>query len=399
MRVLALTNLYPNPWQPQRATFNRLQFRMMGQNHCSVHIIAPIAWPDEFRARRSGKLALPLSRRVELDGLKVDHPRVYHIPGMLRSYYGRFFYWSVRRTFRRVLEEFEPTIVYAPWVYPDGWAAIRLAREAGLPVVLQALGSDVLLMDQNPGRRAGTVEALRSADGIVAVSQNLADRMMGLGTNPERIRVVYNGLERQLFHPGPKADARQAIEMSGPGPHLLFVGNLVPVKGIDVLLKACSKLRTDGRDFRLHMVGEGPLRQPLANLSRTLEIADRVQWHGSIPQIQLPNWYRAADLLVLPSRSEGVPNVLLEASGCNTPWVATRVGGIPEIQHLGVNRIVAPESADELANAIAMMLLSPSKFGQVPHLPEEAVQQTSEFLQEIEDAVERGRKPAMLCNH
>lgn len=384
MRVLALTNLYPNPWQPQRATFNRLQFRVLAENHCPVRVIAPIAWPDELQARRSGKPALPPGRRVELDGLTVDHPRVFHTPGMLRGWYGRFFYWSVRSAFRRVVREFEPTIVYAPWVYPDGWAAIQLAREAGLPVVLKAHGSDVLLLDQHPSRQAGTVEALRSADGIIAVSQNLADRMIDLGADPERVRVVYNGLDKTLFCPGSKSEARKALGIKGTSPQLLFVGNLAPVKGIDVLLKACGRLKEQDQDFRLHIVGEGPLRQSLSSISQTLGIADRVEWHGSVPQAQLPQWYRAADLLVLPSRSEGVPNVLLEASGCNTPWVATRVGGIPEIEHLGVNRIVAAESFDELASAIEAMLDVTSTGGESPHSPEEAVLEMWEFLAEVE---------------
>src|SRR6185503_6162554 len=110
-----------------------------------------------------------------------------------------FYHWSVRRTFRRACREFGPTVIYAPWIYPDGWAAIKLAREAGLPVVLKAHGSDVLLLDQNPGRRAGTVEALQRADGLVAVSRDLAETMISLGANPTRVRVVYNGLETHLF--------------------------------------------------------------------------------------------------------------------------------------------------------------------------------------------------------
>ena len=172
--------------------------------------------------------------------------------------------------------------------------------------------------------------------------------------------------------------------MEGMVPQLLFVGNLVPVKGIDVMFKACASLQSRGQDFQMHMIGEGPLRQQLINLSKSLGINGRVQWHGSIPQKQLPNWYRAADMLVLPSRSEGVPNVLLEAAGCNTPWVATRVGGIPEIQHLGINRIVTPESVEELSVAIMELLSAPAAQGTPPRGPEAAATETSEFLAEIQ---------------
>jgi glycosyltransferase involved in cell wall biosynthesis len=389
MRVLAITNLYPNPWQPQRATFNRLQLRVLSKEHCAVRVIAPIAWSDELRARRSGKPALPAGRRVELDGMTIDHPRMFYTPGVLRGWYGHFFRRSVRGTFRRVVKEFAPTIVFAPWVYPDGWAAIQLAREAGLPVVLKAHGSDVLLLDEHPARRSGTIAAVRSADGVVAVSQDLADNIVSLGAEPERVRVVYNGLDKTLFFPGSKAAARAQLGIEGPQPQLLFVGNLVPVKGIDRLLKACANLKLQGLNCTLHLVGDGLLRRPLEYLAHTLGIADQLLWHGSMPQAALPLWYRAADLVVLPSRSEGVPNVLLEASGCGTPWVASRVGGIPEIEHLGTNKLIDSESVGELVVAIREMLNVEHADDAAPGSVEDGVLRLYKFLEETEESASR----------
>jgi glycosyltransferase involved in cell wall biosynthesis len=389
MRVLALTNLYPNPWQPQRATFNRVQLRVLAENHCPVSVIAPIAWSDELRARRCGKPALPAGRRVELDGMTIDHPRMFYTPGVLRGWYGQFFLRSVRGTFRRVVKEFAPTIVFAPWVYPDGWAAVQLAREAGLPVVLKAHGSDVLLLNEHPARRNGTIAALRSADGVVAVSQNLADNIVSLGAKPEQVRVVYNGLDKLLFCPGSKTAARAQLGIEGPQPQLLFVGNLVPVKGIDRLLKACARLKSQGQGCTLHLVGDGPSRQPLEHLAQTLEIADQLLWHGSVPHADLPQWYRAADLLVLPSRSEGVPNVLLEASGCGTPWVASRVGGIPEVEHLGTNKLTDSESVEELVVAIQEMLNVEHDNDAEPGSVEDGVLALYNFLEETEASVTR----------
>jgi glycosyltransferase involved in cell wall biosynthesis len=133
-------------------------------------------------------------------------------------------------------------------------------------------------------------------------------------------------------------------------------------------------------------------------LSETLGIANRVLWHGSIPQAQLPNWYRTADVCVLPSRSEGVPNVLLEASGCNTPWVATRVGGIPEIAHLGVNRIVAVESAEELAEAVSALLALPASSGLSPRGPEAAVQEIFEFLTNVQNQCQVAGPTVATCS-
>jgi glycosyltransferase involved in cell wall biosynthesis len=382
MRILTLTNLYPNPFQPQRATFNRHQLRLLGERY-PVRVIAPIAWSDELRSRGAGKPALPRTRRVERDGLIVDHPRVYHLPGML-GWYGQLYYRSVRRTFNHIAREFKPTLIFAPWIYPDGWAALNLAREIGLPAVLKTHGSDVLLLKEHPSRKAGTIEALRGADGVIAVSQDLANATIQLGAYEEKVRVIYNALDGDLFRPGAKSAAREKLNLPVGERVVLFVGNLVPVKGIDVLLEACARLSQQGTAFQLHIVGQGPLRGQLQQQAERLGTAGRVHWHGSIPQVLLPEWYQAADVFVLPSRSEGVPNVLLEASGCETPWVATRVGGIPEIAEMGRGRIVSSESPVELAAAIAEQLESPVEMGGRPRRPEDTVSQMAEFFLEVQ---------------
>ncbi len=180
MRILAMTNLYPNLYQPHRATFNRHQFRILGQQH-AVHVIAPIAWTDELKARRAGASPLPPTRRVTHDGLTIDHPRYVFPPKLARRWYGHFYLASVKKTFRQVVREFMPELIFTPWAYPDGWAAVRLAGAAGCPVILQVHGSDILLLDQVPGRRRRTVEAVKAADGVVAVSHDLAGHLVRMG--------------------------------------------------------------------------------------------------------------------------------------------------------------------------------------------------------------------------
>ncbi|MFL5342200.1 MAG: hypothetical protein ACJ8F7_18800, partial [Gemmataceae bacterium] len=122
MRILTMTNLYPNPYQPLRAPFNRHQMRLFAQRH-SVRVISPIAWTDEFAARLHGVTRLSAERQWTLDGLTVDHPRYYFTPRFGRRWYGPFYVASVQRTFVRVAAEFRPDLVFAPWAYPDGWAA------------------------------------------------------------------------------------------------------------------------------------------------------------------------------------------------------------------------------------------------------------------------------------
>src|SRR5439155_11480214 len=145
MRILALTNLYPNPQQPHRAAYNRQHFREFAAAGHEVRVIAPVPGTDELAAWRHGKQPLPRDRRVTLDGIPVEHPGYLFTPKVLRGWYGGFFRRSARRSFERAVVEFRPDVVFASWAYPDGWAAIELGHAAGIPVVINAVGSDVLL--------------------------------------------------------------------------------------------------------------------------------------------------------------------------------------------------------------------------------------------------------------
>src|SRR5260370_1177496 len=222
MRILMLTNLYPNALQPIRANHQRQQIRLVARKN-EVSIIAPVAWTDELAARAKGR-RLPSGRRTVLDGMAVEHPRYWFTPKVGRGFYGRFLYWSVRKAFQRSLREFRPELVYAPWAYPDGWAAVRLGKEAGLPVVLKVVGSDFLLLSKHPEKRRGTLQALRQADAVIAVSRDLADRMSRNGVDPHKINVVYDGIDPSLFRPVPKAAARTPLELTGALPPPFFTG-------------------------------------------------------------------------------------------------------------------------------------------------------------------------------
>ena len=234
MRVLILTNLFPSPWQPHRATFNRQQFAALAQEH-DVRVIAPVAWTDLWVSRQ---IASP-DRLICRDGMTVEHPLYLFPPKVLRSWHGHFYLPSVRAAFDRAIEQFHPDVVLASWAYPDAWAAVQLARRANLPIVAKVHGSDVLLLDQYPQRRARTALALSQSDAVVAVSRQLVSGVQQLGVDPSRIHLVYNGIDAALFHPG-ATDAAKAELNLPEDPMVLFVGNLVPVKGLETLIEACA---------------------------------------------------------------------------------------------------------------------------------------------------------------
>lgn len=382
MRVLAMTSLFPNPYQPNMWSPNRQQLRWLAER-VTVDVIAPLPWTTERTGRKRDGNLLAQGRKRQLDNLTVDHPRYWFPPGILRGSYGRYYRWSVKKTFARHVSEFKPDVVFTQWAYPDGWAAVKLGHASGLPVVLQVLGSDVLLLDEHPARKPGTLEALKEADGVWAVSQDLARALKRLEVNPERIRVIYDGVDSHAFHPGDQQDARRKLRLDPNGKIILYVGNLVPVKALDKLLLACEQLKSEGAEFHTAIIGQGELSQTLEKQRAGLSCRDQIKLYGSMPQETLPDWYRAADVFVLPSYSEGVPNVLLEASACGLPYVASNVGGIPEIAQRGNGTLVPSGDVPALATAIQRSLSQPKPTAIPARTRAECINDFLTFLTEV----------------
>ena len=400
MRILAITNLFPNAYEPNRAAFNRHQLEALGRSH-SLRVVAPIAWTAEaaHRLRRRGA-RLPQGRRGVYDGVTVDYPRFYFTPRILRNWYGHFYLASIRRRCRDIQSQFKPDLVLGTWAYPDGWAAVRIARSLGLPAVIKVHGCDVLCggrgLESDPPRMKRTVDALREADGVIAVSRHLAERVEALGVDRRRIRTIYNGVDGDVFGPGPVGEAKQRLGVDPNESLVVFVGRLDPVKGIDVLLEACAHMVRRGIRFKCAIVGDGELRGQLTRQIAALALERTVSMVGGRPQRELGDWYRAADVVVAPSRSEGVPGVLLEAAACGAPFVATRVGGIPEIADMVPSQLVPAEDAAALAQAITYRLENP-----VPHRTrppqlrthDQSAQELAEFLEGSLEAYRQRRSP------
>lgn len=356
MRILILTKDYPRPGYATRAAFNRQQFAALAGEH-EARVIAPLHWTevaaDWWRLRSVDR------SYVNADGIRVSHPTYYYTPRILTHRYGQFYWMSVRSVVKREIREFQPDVLLSCWAHPDGWAASRLAKEHNLPVVIEVIGSDVLVVGQNAQREPYIAEGLQRATRVAAVSHDLARHVERLGVDSDRIDVVSRGVDRAIFSPGEQAAARQRLGLADNERMILFVGSLLLSKGAAVLIEACRTLLNRGLRIRCHLVGNGCDEPRLRSLVARSGLDRQFAFQGTIPQTNLCDWYRASDLVALPSYSEGVPNVLREAMACGRPFVATRVGGIPEIAHPSFSRLVEPGKAEELADAIAELLAQP----------------------------------------
>jgi teichuronic acid biosynthesis glycosyltransferase TuaC len=266
---------------------------------------------------------------------------------------------SVQRTLVPMVKSNPPDAILSYWTHPDGEVAIRAARIAGIPAVVMVGGSDILVLSRKASRRRRVISVLHHADRVITVSHDLRAKLLEFGIDGEKIHVIERGVDTSAFYPGNRVEARRKLGIPADDSVLLWVGRMVPVKGLEHLIEACSKLRHRSVPFRLYLVGNGPLRTSLEEDVKARGLENSVRFMGTALHDALPDWYRAADLMLLPSLSEGVPNVLRESLACGTPFVASRVGGIPEIADDPANRLVPPGDADALANAIAEAVTPP----------------------------------------
>jgi peptidoglycan/xylan/chitin deacetylase (PgdA/CDA1 family)/glycosyltransferase involved in cell wall biosynthesis len=257
----------------------------------------------------------------------------------------------------RLLRSYVPDVVVGYWAHPDGAAAVQVARIIGVPSAVIVGGSDVLLLPKNKRRRRCVTQVLNETDAVLTVSRDLQKHTIQLGVAPHKVHVWSQGVDTDVFSPGDRSDARRRLGIPVEGKVLLWVGRMHPVKAVDMLVAASAQLQSRGQDFRLYLVGDGPLRQSLETQVNAASLSERVRFVGPQNHQRLADWYRAADLTLLPSWSEGIPNTLRESLACGTPFVASNVGGIPEIANGPTNRLVPPGNPDLLAEAIEQSLV------------------------------------------
>lgn len=358
IRLLTFSTLYPNPAQPNHGVFveNRLRHLVAGGEATST-VLAPVPWfPGRVPAGRPKARFPEIPIRETRHGIDVHHPRFLALPGLGMATNPYALYRAAKRALARLVAEgavFDA--IDAHYLYPDGVAAVWLAREHGMPVVLTARGSDTSQLPHYriPGRLIRA--AIARADALIAVSAALKEGLVSLGAAPEKVTVLRNGVDLAAFRPVADRDAARA-ELGFAGPTLLSVGLLIERKRHHLTIEALAHLP----GHRLVIAGEGPERSALAALAARLGVAERVRLVGPVPHARLPLYYTAADVMVLASSREGWANVLLESMACGTPVVATPAWGSREaVAAPEAGIVVEAASAGAIAAAVTRLLASP----------------------------------------
>jgi glycosyltransferase involved in cell wall biosynthesis len=278
---------------------------------------------------------------------------------------GAFLFAALVRRIRALHARSPIDLIHAHGPLPAGHAAMLLKRELGIPFVVSVHGLDAYSDHQVPGRpgqwcRRVSRLVYQTADQVICISEHVREQVLNGGNS--RTTVVYNGADPALFTSA--ASAAETSEASSSkndsaaaSPRILSVGNLIPIKGHELLLRSIAAFSGNHPTLALDLVGDGPLREKLTALAGELGIAGRVRFLGRRGRREVAALMRQSTLFVLPSTYEGLGCVYLEAMAAGKVAVGCRGQGIEEIIRHGSNGwLVAPDDLTDLAAGLGKLL-------------------------------------------
>jgi teichuronic acid biosynthesis glycosyltransferase TuaC len=341
MRVLTLTPFYPTATDDAEGCFIAEPLRELEQFgvHSCVVAVQPL-----HRTRVGSNAIAPVASWV----------RYPCIPGGIGlASAGTLLYASLISKVRKLHLSQPIDVIHAHAALPCGHAAAMLSRELKIPYVITVHGLDAFFDKQVRGYAGRWCERVtqfvyRSAARVICISDKVAENVAERDKAPVNPTVIYNGVDARMFAP-PSA--------ASPSRSILSVGNLIPIKGHELLLRALAAVLPQYPDVSVDMIGDGPEYQRLTRLASECNLTDRVRFLGRQSREQVAEAMRRCMMFALPSRYEGLGCVYLEAMSTEKPVIACRGQGIDGIIHHGRNGwLVDPGSVQELITAFSTLL-------------------------------------------
>ena len=357
MRVLCLSNLYPNEQNPLRGSFVKAQVSSLAQLGSQVKVVSPVpAAPAPLRflvKKWRGYAGVPavVDERQE-EGF---HPRYLLLPrNLFFEYSGWFYYHGTRKLIEALRGVWPFDLIHAHTVLPDGYAGMIFSRVFKKPLIITIHGRDLQdTVTRSVRHRKIILEALHSAGVVVNVSQKLAEACRRYLGEHGKIKVVGNGFNPDELYRGYSPLREKYRERK----IILSVGSLRKTKGHDLTLRAFKAVKEQFNQVVLLIIGGGEERENLLNLARELGIGEAVEIIAPLPHNTVMEYMSVCDLFVLPSWSEGFGIVYLEAMAHGKPVIGVKGQGISDVIRSGVNGLlVEPADQGDLASAIFALL-------------------------------------------
>jgi len=374
MKIWSYPGIYPSPetGEPTAGIFIHKQNLALKANGAEVNVIQTRDWfpvwpfynlfPDWKRAKQSAR---PFSRK--LDGISVYHPTVFS-PKPSRLFntpHGDLKIKAIVKFLQTQNVKKGKDVIMAQWLIPDGYHAVKVAKELGISVAVEMQGDDIQVWPfQSEIHRAQALWVLENADLILGCSDFLGKEAQKLYSKPLEVHTIYTGIDLQKFKPlatkKEKDEQRTKWGLKETDIVILNVGSSIARKGWNELFEAVSVLKSTYPTLKIVAATGGLSEFTLAELAVKYGIENQLIDLGSVSNIELPSLYQACDIFCLPSYWEGLANVLCEAMSSGCAIVTTAVSGHPEVVIPAKNgELVTPRNVNELINALEKLISSP----------------------------------------
>ncbi|GAW94006.1 glycosyltransferase family 4 protein [Calderihabitans maritimus] len=359
MKVLVLSHMYPNEFNPSYGLFVHQQVTALQRLGLECRVVAPVPWTALGLGRLNEKWNKYAStpERENLEGVTVYHPRVITFPrNFWLSSSGWFYYYGIKSFVAQLTREFPFDLIHAHVALPDGYGAVLLKRQYAKPVVVTIHGLDVTqTVKRSIFCRRAVQTTLNRSDKIIAVSTMLAELTAKYVKEEQKVTVVHNGISPELLYKG-ESPLRERFKNKKV---ILTVAALIKLKGYDYTLRALREIKENVPEFVFIIVGDGPEKRELQRLVSELGLDHNVVFAGRQPHHRTMEYMSICDVFVMPSWKEGFGVVYLEAMAHGKPVIACKGQGIQDLIVNGVNGIlVEPKDVGSLAEALKNLLLN-----------------------------------------
>ena len=368
LRIVCPTYWYPQHANDTQATYVHDINRHLARRGNQVTVVTPgdRSLPAEDSFDGVDIVRFPMELPSDLTYGRVAQGKVSLLGRFARLAVMAHYMEAQFRTTLSVARQRGADVLHAHWAIPTGPAAVLAARRLQVPSVITMHGGDVYVNPKQgydfPTRwyvRPPLRWTLNHADALTAITEDCRKHALRAGAPERSIRLIFNGTDLTRFSPsanGNRVDPYFGSQM------IFACRQLFPRKGIRFLVEAVAQLKPRFPELKLVLAGDGFERPALVKLAEELGISDDVTFLGWVPNVTLPDYYRAAAISVVPSLEEGFGIPAAEAMGCEVPVVASDAGGLPEVVEHGVTGLVVPRGdTAALAEAIGSLLADPAR--------------------------------------
>jgi glycosyltransferase involved in cell wall biosynthesis len=308
------------------------------------------------------------------DGIEVYYPRYIVFPnGIFFTYSGVLMYFGIRKLIQKIYMDFKFDIIHAHVALPDGYAAMMVCKEIKKPFIVTIHGQDLQqTIYKSKKCRKSVFEVFESADKIITVSTKLRRIAQSEIEFNEKLVVINNGINQD------KVKKINLLSRESKNYHqgriILSVSNLIKTKGIDINLLAISKLLNKYSNLKYYIIGDGPEKKSLQQLSIELGIKGNVVFMGKLSNDEVLQYMNKADIFSLPSWQEGFGVVYLEAMACGKPVIACKGEGIEDIiENCLTGFLIEPRNVNSLVNILDFLLGNPEEAKKIGERAKELV--------------------------